>query len=62
VTLAFAKKAENFLAKVGVAVTKNARVKTVAPHNVGTYDAAAKATITVDDGKTLGADIWEKVF
>ena len=61
-TLAFAKKAENFLAKVGVTVIKNARVKTVAPHNVGTYDAAAKATITVDDGKTLGADIWEKVF
>jgi NADH dehydrogenase FAD-containing subunit len=55
---AIAKKAENFLAKVGVTVIKNARVKTVAPHSAGTDDAAAKATITLDDGKTLEADLY----
>jgi len=53
-----AKKAEKFLAKVGVTVIKNARVKTVAPHNAGTDDAAAKATIILDDGKTLEADLY----
>jgi NADH dehydrogenase FAD-containing subunit len=55
---AIAKKAENFLAKVGVTIIKNARVKTVAPHSAGIDDSAAKATITLDDGKTLEADLY----
>lgn len=55
---ALAKKAEDYLAKVGVTVMKNARVKTVEPHNAGTTDVAAKATLTLEDGKTLHADLY----
>jgi apoptosis-inducing factor 2 len=55
---AIAKKAENYLAKVGVAIIKNARVKAVAPDGAGTDDPAAKATLTLEDGKTLDADIY----
>jgi apoptosis-inducing factor 2 len=54
-----AKKAEEYLAKVGVTVIKNARVETVAPHGAGTESAlTTKATLTLVDGKTLDADLY----
>ena len=55
---AIAKKAEEYLAKVGVTVVKDARVKTVAPHGAGTDSPTAKATLTLDDGRTLDADLY----
>jgi apoptosis-inducing factor 2 len=55
---AIAKKAEEYLAKVGVTVVKNARVKTVAPHGAGTESVTTKATLTLEDGKTLDADLY----
>jgi apoptosis-inducing factor 2 len=53
---AVAKKAEEYLTKVGVTVVKNARVKTVTPHGAGTDSATAKATLTLEDRNTLDAD------
>ena len=55
---AIAKKAEEYLATVGVIVVKNARVKTVAPHGAGTNNPATKATLTLEDGTTLEADLY----
>ena len=55
---ALAKKAEEYLAKVGVTVIKNARVKTVAPHGAGTDSVSTKATLTLENGKTLDADLY----
>lgn len=54
-----AKKAEKYLAKVGVTVVKNAGVKTVAPLGAGTDSAlTTKATLTLVDGKTLDTDCY----
>ncbi|KAK9388459.1 hypothetical protein V1515DRAFT_578789 [Lipomyces mesembrius] len=55
---AIAKKAEKYLANVGVTVVKNARVTTVEPHGAGTDSATTKATLTLEDGKTLDADLY----
>lgn len=55
---AIAKKAEGYLAQVGVTVVKNARVKSVTPPGAGTDDVASKATVTLEDGKTLDADLY----
>jgi NADH dehydrogenase FAD-containing subunit len=55
---AIAKKAEQYLTNVGVTVVKNARVKSVAPHGAGTDDITTKATLTLEDGKTLDADLY----
>jgi NADH dehydrogenase FAD-containing subunit len=55
---AISKKAEEYLAKVGVTVIKNARVKAVAPHGAGTDSPATKATLTLEDGRTLDADLY----
>lgn len=55
---AIAKKAEEYLAKVGVTVVKNARVKTVVPHGAGTDSPTTKAMLTLDDGRTLDADLY----
>jgi apoptosis-inducing factor 2 len=55
---AIAKKAEEYLAQVGVTVVKNARVKTVTPHSAGTDSVTTKATLTLEDGKTLDADLY----
>ena len=55
---AIAEKAEAYLAKVGVNVVKNARVKGVEPDNAGTDSVAAKATLTLEDGRTLDADLY----
>ncbi|KAI9740303.1 MAG: hypothetical protein M1834_004881 [Cirrosporium novae-zelandiae] len=53
-----AKRAEEYLAKVGVTVVKNARVKAVAPDGAGTNSITTKATLTLEDGKTLDADLY----
>lgn len=54
-----AEKAEKYLAKVGVTVIKNARVKSVAPDGAGTESAlTTKTTVTLADGKTLDADLY----
>ncbi|CZR60611.1 uncharacterized protein PAC_10507 [Phialocephala subalpina] len=61
---AIAKKAENLLAKVGVTVIKNSRVKSVTPEGAGTDRAlvASKATVTLEDGTTLEADLYVAAF
>ena len=53
-----AKTAEEYLAKVGVTVVKNTRIKSVEPSDVGTDSVATKATLTLEDGKTLNADLY----
>ncbi|MCJ1469513.1 hypothetical protein MMC07_008146, partial [Pseudocyphellaria aurata] len=54
-----AKKAENYLAKVGVTIVKNARVETVTPQDAGTDSAlTTKAMLTLADGKSLDADLY----
>jgi len=55
---AIAADAETMLAKLGVAVIKNARVASVAPGGAGTDDVGAKATVTLEGGKTLEADLY----
>ena len=55
---AIAKKAEGYLAKVGVTIIGNSRVKTVVPQGAGTDNVTTNATITLDDGKTLDADLY----
>ncbi|KAM0333524.1 hypothetical protein ACHAQA_002189 [Verticillium albo-atrum] len=54
-----ATKAEDYLAKVGVNVLKNARVKSVTPSQAGGEgEVASKATVTLEDGRTLDADLY----
>jgi NADH dehydrogenase FAD-containing subunit len=55
-----AKTAEQYLAKVGVDVVTNSRVKSVDPPNAGADInwLTAGATITLDNDKTLEADIF----
>lgn len=53
-----ARKAENFLAQVGVKVIKNTRVQTITPENAGRERVASKATLTLDNGSTLDADLF----
>lgn len=53
-----ATKAEGLLAKVGVTVVKNARVKSVEPVGAGTESVGGKATITLEDGTALEADLY----
>ena len=56
---AIAKKAEEYLARVGVAVIKNARVRAVVPQDAGTESAVtSKATLTLEDGRTVDADLY----
>jgi NADH dehydrogenase FAD-containing subunit len=55
---AITKKAEDYLAKVGVTVIKNARVTTVNPLDAGTDSVSTNATLTLEDGKTLEADLY----
>lgn len=60
---ALAEKAEAMLAKVGVTVLKGARVSSVAPEGSGTEAAVAtKTTVTLEDGKTLEADLYIPAF
>jgi NADH dehydrogenase FAD-containing subunit len=53
-----AKDAEAYLPKVGVTLIKNGRVKSVTPNGAGTGDVASKSSVTLEDGKTLDADIY----
>ncbi|KAG0313888.1 hypothetical protein BGZ99_008516 [Dissophora globulifera] len=55
---AIANKAEEYLAKVGVTIIKNARVKSVTPHGAGTDTTTTKATLTLENGETLDADLY----
>ncbi|PWY92275.1 FAD/NAD(P)-binding domain-containing protein [Aspergillus heteromorphus CBS 117.55] len=55
---AIAKKAEKFLADVGVTVKTNTRVQTVSPPDAGMAIVDSKATLTLDDGSILTPDIY----
>ena len=55
---AIAKQAEEYLAKVGVTVVKNVRVIAVKPPEAGTDNVANKATVKLENGKTLEADLY----
>lgn len=55
---AIAEKAEEFLAKVGVDIVKNSRVTTVEPHDAGTENVTTKTKLTLNDGKTMDADLY----
>ena len=55
---AIAKKAEEYLASVGVTILKNTRVKAVEPQGAGTENVSSKAKLTLEDGKTLDADLY----
>ncbi|KAH8896700.1 FAD/NAD(P)-binding domain-containing protein [Thozetella sp. PMI_491] len=57
-----ADKAEKLLGKVGVSVVKNSKVQVVTPAIAGTQDVASKATITLENGKTLEADLYIPAF
>ena len=55
-----AEKTEQHLAKVGVSILKNSRVKSVSPPGAGTRisELTSKATITLEDGRTMEADLY----
>ncbi|KAI1616826.1 hypothetical protein EDD37DRAFT_60227 [Exophiala viscosa] len=53
-----AEQAEIYLAKVGVTVLKNARVTAVEPQDAGTEQVGSKATITLQNGEKLDADLY----
>ncbi|KAK1984223.1 hypothetical protein LZ30DRAFT_586736 [Colletotrichum cereale] len=55
---AIARKAEGYLAQVGVTVRKGVRVDTVRPAAAGADEVAAKATVSLDNGETLDADLY----
>lgn len=58
-----ANKAERLLAAVGVTVVKNARVQSVSPKDSGSAtNIATRTTVTLDDGRTLEADIYIPAF
>ena len=54
-----AKKAEAYLAHVGVTVVKNTRVQSVIPENAGTSEGlTARSTLKFDSATTLEADLY----
>ncbi|KAK5455258.1 hypothetical protein LTS15_005978 [Exophiala xenobiotica] len=54
-----AKQAEGYLAKVGVTVVINVRMIAVNPPDAGTYkNVAGKATVTLENGKTMETDLY----
>ncbi|KAF2794111.1 FAD/NAD(P)-binding domain-containing protein [Melanomma pulvis-pyrius CBS 109.77] len=55
-----AQQAETYLAKVGVTIIKNTRIMTVEPHGAGTAAelVTTKTTLTLENGKTLEADLY----
>ncbi|KAF2126307.1 putative AMID-like mitochondrial oxidoreductase [Dothidotthia symphoricarpi CBS 119687] len=74
---AIAQQAETYFAQVGVTVVKKARVKSAAPqgrqapahdeqfdtsHGPGIDDVAAKATLSLDNGTTIDADLYVPAF
>ncbi|OGM48409.1 putative AMID-like mitochondrial oxidoreductase [Aspergillus bombycis] len=50
--------AEQYLAQVGVTVIKSARVQNVATSADSKDPLTAKTTVTLEDGQTLGADLY----
>ena len=50
--------AEGFLAKVGVTVVTNARIKSVIPQGAGINNTGSKATLKFEDGMTVNADLY----
>ncbi|KAI2636761.1 FAD/NAD(P)-binding domain-containing protein [Xylaria nigripes] len=55
---AIAQTAEGYLAKVGVSVVHGKRVKTTVPAEAGVENVASKATLTLDSGEILQADLY----
>ncbi|GAP88365.1 putative FAD-dependent pyridine nucleotide-disulfide oxidoreductase [Rosellinia necatrix] len=55
---AIAETAETYLSKLGVQTVHNTRVTTVIPAAAGGEDVAANATLTLDNGETLQADLY----
>ncbi|KAI1124738.1 FAD/NAD(P)-binding domain-containing protein [Nemania abortiva] len=55
---AIAQTAETYLAKVGVRIVNKARVAAVSPATAGTEDVAVNATLALDNGETLQADLY----
>ncbi|KAG8525960.1 uncharacterized protein KY384_000722 [Bacidia gigantensis] len=55
---AIAKKAEDYLADVGVTIIRNARIKAVSPESAGTTDVASKATLELENGERLDGDLY----
>ncbi len=55
---ALADKAEVYLAKLGVSILKNSRVKAVEPQGAGTDNVATKTTLTLEDGTTIAAHLY----
>lgn len=54
-----AKKAEGYLATVGVTVIKNTRVTRISPEGAGTADnLTSPTTVTMSDGKTMQTDLY----
>lgn len=53
-----AKKAENYLAKVGVTVIKGTKVVAVDPSGAGTENITTDASVTLSDGNTLDVDLY----
>ncbi|KAH7342371.1 hypothetical protein BKA65DRAFT_503967 [Rhexocercosporidium sp. MPI-PUGE-AT-0058] len=53
-----AKHAEDLLSRVGVTVTKNARVKSVEAVRGGEVQVTSKVVLTLDDGKKVEADLY----
>lgn len=55
---AIAKQAEEYLARVGVRVIRNSRVKRVEPEEAGTEDVSSQATVILEAGEILKADLY----
>ncbi|KAF6808242.1 amid-like mitochondrial oxidoreductase [Colletotrichum sojae] len=53
-----ARKAEGYLAELGVTVLKNTRVESVSPAGAGVKDVAARAKLSLSDGQVLEADLY----
>ncbi|KAK1623844.1 hypothetical protein BDP81DRAFT_438910 [Colletotrichum phormii] len=55
---AIARKAEGYLAQVGVTILKGVRVSDIVPASAGITGVAASARVTLDSGKTIEADLY----
>ncbi|UQC78999.1 uncharacterized protein CLUP02_04478 [Colletotrichum lupini] len=55
---AIARKAEGYLAQVGVTVLKGVRVKDVVPAEAGITGVTTNAMVTLDSGKTIEAELY----
>ncbi|KAF6813263.1 amid-like mitochondrial oxidoreductase [Colletotrichum musicola] len=53
-----ARKAEGYLAELGVTVLKNTRLESVSPAGAGIEDVAARAKLSLSDGQVLEADLY----